>query len=90
MNRASGITVSPGTNSSDIIVVGIRLGDAPRSGVSVNGGAAVVDDSHVVEGEGTDRSRSRTVSGRADRLMSDLSKSSNLRKSLKKLNHDPH
>ena len=79
MNRASGITVSPGTNSSDIIIVGIRLGDAPRSGVSVNGGAAVVDDSHVVEGEGTDRSRSRTISGGAHRLMSNLSKSSNLR-----------
>ena len=79
MNRASGITVTPGI-----------LGDAPRSGVSVNGGAAVVDDSHVVEGEGTCRPRTRAVSGRADRLMSDLSKSSNLRKSLKKLNHDPH
>ena len=83
MNRASGITVSPpGTNS-------ICLGDAPRSGVSVNCGAAVVDDSHVVEGEDTGRSRSRAVSGRADGF-SNLSKGSNLRKSFKKLNHDPH
>ena len=80
MNRASGVTVSPGTSSRDIIIVGICLGEAPRCGVSVDRGAAVVEDSHVVEGEGAGRSRSRAVSGRADGLVSSLSKSSDLRK----------
>ena len=65
MNRASGVTVSPGTSSRDIIIVGICLGEAPRCGVSVDRGAAVVEDSHVVKGEGAGRSRSRAVIGDA-------------------------
>ena len=78
MNRARGITVSPGTNSRDMVVVGISLGGTPGCGVSIDGGTSEVEDSHVVEGEGTGRSRSRAVSGGADGF-SNLSKSSNLR-----------
>ena len=53
--------------SGDIVVVGISLGITPGCGVSIDGGATEVEDSHVVEGEGTGRSRSRAVIGRADR-----------------------
>ena len=67
MNRARGIAVSPGTNSGDVVVVGISLGGTPGCGVSIDGGATKVEDSHVVEGEGAGRSRSRAVIGRADR-----------------------
>ena len=65
MNRARGITVSPGTNSGDMDVVGISLGGTPGCGVSIDGGAAGVGDSHVVEGEGACRSRCRAVVGDA-------------------------
>merc|ERR1719341_1045564 len=67
LNRARGIAVSPGTNSGDMVVVSISLGGTPGCGVSIDGGATEVENSHVVEGEGTGRSRSRTVIGRADR-----------------------
>lgn len=67
MNWARGIAVSPGTNSGDMVVVGISLGGTPGCGVSIDGGATKVEDSHVVEGEGTGRSRSRAFIGRADR-----------------------
>ena len=60
-NRASGITVSPGTNSKDMVVVSISLGGTPRLGVSIDGGTAEVEDSHEVEGEDTGRSRSRAI-----------------------------
>merc|ERR1739846_708 len=66
LNRARGIAVSPGTNSGDVVVVGISLGGTPGCDVSVDGGTSEVEDSHVVEGEGTGRSRSRAVSGGAD------------------------
>ena len=55
MNRAGGITVSPGSNSNDMIVVGIRLGGTPGCGVSIDGGTAGVGDSHEVEGENAGR-----------------------------------
>ena len=64
MNRARGIAVSPGM-SGDIVVVGISLGITPGCGVSIDGGATKVEDSHVVEGEGAGRSRSRAVIGDA-------------------------
>merc|ERR1719209_1790346 len=50
-----------------MVVVGISLGGTPGCGVSIDGGATEVENSHVVEGEGTGRSRSRAVIGRADR-----------------------
>ena len=59
MNRAGGITVSPGINSRDMIVVGISLSGTPGCGVSIDGGAAGVGDSHEVEGENAERSHSR-------------------------------
>ena len=65
MNRAGGITVSPGTNSGDMDVVGISLGGTPGCGVSIDGGTSVVEDSHVVEGEGAGRSGCRAVIGDA-------------------------
>ena len=63
MNRAGGITVSPGTR--DMVVVGISLGGAPRCGVSIDCGAAGVGDSHEVEGENAGRSGCRARYGRA-------------------------
>merc|ERR1719178_287364 len=65
LNRARGITVSPGTNSTNMVVVGISLGGTPGCGVSIDGGTSVVEDSHVVEGEGTGRSGCRAVIGDA-------------------------
>merc|ERR1719317_712757 len=55
LNRARGITVSPGTNSTDMNIVGISLGGTPRCGVSIDGGTAEVSDVHVGEGEDTGR-----------------------------------
>jgi hypothetical protein len=46
-------------------VVGISLGGTPGCGVSIDGGTSVVEDSHVVEGEGTGRSGCRAVIGDA-------------------------
>ena len=65
LNRARGITVSPGANSTDMNIVGISLGGAPRCGVSIDGGAAEVSDVHVGEGEDAGRSLSRAGYGRA-------------------------
>ena len=65
MNRARGITVSPGTNSTNMVVVSISLGGTPGCGVSIDGGTSGVEDSHVVEGEGAGRSGCRAVIGDA-------------------------
>ena len=62
---ARSITVSPGTNSTDMVVVAISLCGAPRSGVPIDGGTSVVEDSHVVEGENAGRSLSRALVGDA-------------------------
>ena len=65
MNRARGITVSPGSNSKDMIVIGIRLGGTPGCGVSIDGGTAGVGDAHEVEGENAGSSRCWAVVGGA-------------------------
>jgi len=61
LNGATGVTVSPGTNSRDMVVVSISLGGTPRLGVPIDGGTAKVEDSHEVEGEDTVGSRSRAI-----------------------------
>ena len=63
--RARSVTVSPGTNSTNMVVVTISLGGAPRSGISIDGGTSVVEDSHVVEGESTSRASSWAIVGDA-------------------------
>ena len=65
MKRARGITVSPGADSRDVVVVLVSLSRAPGSGVPVDHGAAGVGDAHVVEGERAGRSRCRSVIGDA-------------------------
>ena len=65
LDRAGGITVAPGTNSGDMVVVGVSLCGAPRCRVSIDGGAAKVGDSHVVEGEDTGRAHCRSSVGEA-------------------------
>ena len=65
LNRASGITVSPGTNSRDMVVVSISLGGTPGFGVSIDLRASEVGDFHEVEGEDASRSRSRAIIGDA-------------------------
>jgi len=72
---ATGVTVSPGTNSKDMVVVSISLGGTPRLGGPIDG-TAKIEDSHEVEGEDTGRSRSRAVYGRTDGLRSGSSLSS--------------
>ena len=48
-----------------MVVVSISLGGTPRLGVSIDGGASGVWDSHEVEGENAGRSRSRAIIGDA-------------------------
>ena len=56
MNWASGITVSPGTDPTDMVAIVISLGRTPWCGVYLECGAAKVGDTVEVEGENTDRS----------------------------------
>ena len=65
MKRAGGITVSPGADSGDVVVVLVSLSRAPGSGVPVDGGAARVGDAHEVEREGARRSGRWPVVGQA-------------------------
>ena len=48
-----------------MVVIGISLCGAPRSGVPIDGGTAVVEDSHVVEGESTGRAGCGAFAGDA-------------------------
>ena len=59
MNGARGIAVSPGTNTRDMVIVGVSLGGAPGSGVSIDGGTSKVGDAHVVERENARRAGGR-------------------------------
>ena len=63
MKRARGITVSPGADSGNVVVVLISLSRAPGSGVPVDGGAAKVGDAHEVEREDTGRALGRSRGG---------------------------
>ena len=63
MKRARGITVSPGADSRDVVVVLVSHSRAPGSGVPVDGGAAGVGDAHEVEREGARRSSGWPVVG---------------------------
>ena len=56
MKRAGCLTVSPGANSGDVVVVRVRLNRTPWRGVPVDGGAPCVGDAHVVEREHASRS----------------------------------
>ena len=60
LNWAGGITVSPGTDFTDMVVVFISLGRTPGYGVSIDCGAAKVADTVEIEGENTDRSLCRS------------------------------
>ena len=55
MKRAGLLTVSPGANSGDVVVVRISLSRTPWRGVPVDGGAPCVGDAHVVEREHASR-----------------------------------
>ena len=65
MNRARGITVSPGADSRDVVVVLVSHSRAPGSGVPVDRGAAGVGDAHEVERERASGSGCWPVVGQA-------------------------
>ena len=63
MNRAGGVAVSPGADSSNVVVHLVSLSRAPGPGVPVNGGATKVGGAHEVERERTSGSCGRPVVG---------------------------
>ena len=60
LNRAGGVAVSPGADSSNVVVVRVSLSRAPGPGVPVDGGATKVGDAHEVEREDTCRALGRS------------------------------
>ena len=52
LNRAGGVAVSPGADSSNVVVVRVSLSRAPGPGVPVDRGATKMGDTHEVEREG--------------------------------------
>merc|ERR1712240_133878 len=65
LNRAGGVAVSPGADSSNVVVVGVSLSRAPGPGVPVDGGATKVGGAHEVERERASGSGRWPVVGQA-------------------------
>ena len=66
LNCASGITVSPGINSRDMVIVGVGFGRTPGFGVSVNSGAGGDGDAPKDEWEYTSGASCGARCGSAD------------------------
>ena len=65
LNRAGGVAVSPGADSSNVVVVLVSLSRAPGPGVPVDGGATKVGGAHEVERERASGSGRWSVVGQA-------------------------
>ena len=63
-NRTGRTAVPPSARGGHV-PIGSGLSDAPGSGVTIDGGAAIVGDVHVVEGERTSRARGWSIVGHA-------------------------
>ena len=69
LNRTGRTAVPPSARGRHV-PIGSGLSDAPGSGVTIDGRAAVVRDAHVVEGECTSGARGWTVVGHAAVVLS--------------------